>query len=123
MTPHERLAAAGIAHRFTNGRLEVRVMQPGQAAPWWPAVAHAGNLLRLPAAVAEMPEIASAVAAWAGSGGDMASKHVVTPGESPAPSLATDRRKAWKLRNREKVQAQKRRARGRRKVPAPLALH
>lgn len=96
-------------------------MQPGQAAPWWPAVAHAGRLIRLPAAMAAMPEIATALAAWTGNGGDMASKHVVAPSGAPAPSQAADRRKAWKLRNRDKVREQKRRARERKHDPAPLA--
>lgn len=98
-------------------------MQPGQAAPWWPAVAHAGRLIRLPSAMAAMPEIAAAVAAWTGNGGDVAPKSIVTPSGVPAASQAADRRKAWKLRNRDKVREQKRRARQRQRDSAPLALH
>lgn len=94
-------------------------MQPGQAAPWWPAIAHAGRLIRLPAQMAAMSEIATAVAAWAGNGGDMVPSQVVTPSEPPAALQAGDRRRAWKLRNRDKVQAQKRRARERHKEAAP----
>jgi len=116
VTLHERLAAAGVIHRFTNGRLEVRVMQPGQSAPWWPAIAHAGRLIGLPAAMAAMPEIAAAVAAWAGNGGTEQPCPSVPPEAVLMGSYEAARVAAWKLRNRERVRAQKRRARERKRA-------
>jgi len=95
-------------------------MQPGQSAPWWPAISNGGRPIRQPAVLEALPEIATALAVLGRlrgpSGGDMAPTPVVTPEAAPEASLGDCRKRAWKLRNREKVLAQKRRARERAKA-------
>lgn len=96
-------------------------MQAEQSAPWWPAVAHAGRLIRLPAAMLAMPEIAAAMAAWADEGTVLRGEPTCTPPASRGPSREAARVAAWKRLNRAKVLAQQRKYREKRKLAAVLA--